>query len=129
MCVLGIALCTGLRYAGRQMEDADELHRMSEAITSFISERHEWPKNWESLSPYFATLDQASAGDASRAYERIDVNFQIDVRKAPQPTDWYVRLRSPGNQGQESETNDSLRLRIIKFQEDLRKPAAAKKNF
>jgi hypothetical protein len=122
MCVSGIALCMGLRYAGRQMEDAYVPERMNEAIQAFISERHEWPKDWGSLAPYFATLERAEDGEASRAYGRIEVNFQIDIRKAPQPTDWYVHLRSPGNQGQEDEMNYSLRRRIIKVQEDLRKP-------
>jgi hypothetical protein len=109
------------------MEDAEELFRMGEAIATFISDRREWPKNWESLSPFFATLDRARDGDASRAHERIEVNFQIDIRKAPQPSDWYVRLRSPGNQGQEGEINYSLRSRIIKFQEGAGKQTDPKK--
>jgi hypothetical protein len=123
MCGLG----TAIWYGARLGQDAVELDQMSQAIARFISEKHEWPRSWESLASYYATLPHAREGDASRAYKRIEVNFEIDLRKAPQATDWYVRLRGPGNQGQEGEENYYLRRRIIEFQKDLREPTAPKK--
>jgi hypothetical protein len=119
-CVVGVPLFLFVQHERQVLTNFDSLWGTTWAIEHYVADRHEWPSDWDRLLPYFATLNPpATDDDLLQARKRIEVNFQLDFRKTPLPSDWYVRVKQHTNSAQEEEAHYYLRRHIAKLQTDL----------
>lgn len=108
VCILGFAVYLPFRSA-RMMGEFSALWNTTDAIHLYVGKNREWPRDWISLASSLATV----GGDISEARNRVDVNFELDCQKPPQPQDWYVHLKSCDIPAEEREANERLRDHLI----------------
>jgi hypothetical protein len=98
--------------AGRTLGAFADLWNTTDAIGMYVDQKHKWPRDWSALGPYLSSV----GGDISNGVaDRVDVNFRVDLAKSPEPTEWYVHLKSDGLPVEERAMNESLygqRLRL-----------------
>ncbi|MGE3182144.1 MAG: hypothetical protein AB7N71_10970 [Phycisphaerae bacterium] len=95
-----IGICVVLAYPffhsfenGRQY---GAFSKSADALRHYVKQKHEWPRDWESLSPSFRVVDPTERlGSVSELKDRVDINFGVDLNKLPQSEDWYIRWKAP----------------------------------
>jgi hypothetical protein len=90
---------------GRRMGAFADLWNTTDAIQMYVDKKNSWRRDWSALAPYLTAV----GGNISNGVaERVDVNFRVDLAKAPEPAEWYVCLKSNSLPGEERTVNEAL---------------------
>jgi hypothetical protein len=108
LLVVSALIAFGLHWyttAGQRLGAFADVWNTADAIRMHVDQKHQWPRDWNALAPYLA----GAGGDISNGVpERVDVNFHVDLAQSPEPTEWYVHLKTNGLPGEEQAANESL---------------------